>query len=115
MSHAGVGVWGECGAACGARGGFFFPPTAPAVITLSVFPPALSVITMSRGPGAVERRIADLFAATRDRALSIDVITRHAFETSRPTRAQRLSATRAAHRLLRRGVEGAQPCAAGLL
>jgi hypothetical protein len=57
---------------------------------------------MSRGPGAIERRIAELFAATSDQALGIDAITRHAFETSRPTRAQRLSATRAAHRLLRR-------------
>jgi hypothetical protein len=60
---------------------------------------------MSRGPGSIEKRIADLFAATRDRALTIDDITRAAFELSvitTPTRAQRLSATRAAHRLLRR-------------
>ena len=59
---------------------------------------------MSRGPGSIERRIADLFAATRDRALSIDDITDHAFKLrgAAPTRAQRLSATRAAHRLLRR-------------
>jgi hypothetical protein len=55
---------------------------------------------MSRGPGSVERRIADLLAATRDRALSIDEITDHAFALAgaTPTRAQRLSATRAAHR-----------------
>jgi hypothetical protein len=59
---------------------------------------------MSRGPGAIEERIAALFAATRDRALSIEEITRHAFGLDRrpPTRVQRLSATRAAHRLLRR-------------
>jgi hypothetical protein len=60
---------------------------------------------MSKGPGAIESRIADLFAATRDRALSIDEIARHAFVLRKrrmPTRAQRLSATRAAHRLLRR-------------
>jgi hypothetical protein len=58
---------------------------------------------MSRGPGAVEERIADLLAATRDRALNIDEITRHAYGLrAAPTRAQRLSATRAMHRLLRR-------------
>jgi hypothetical protein len=57
---------------------------------------------MSHGPGAVERRIADLFAATRDRALDIDTITKHTFGVDKPTRAQRLSATRAAHRLIRR-------------
>jgi hypothetical protein len=45
-----------------------------------------------------------LFAATRDRALSIDEITDNAYQLggARPTRAQRLSATRAAHRVLRR-------------
>jgi hypothetical protein len=59
---------------------------------------------MSKGPGGIEVRIADLFAATRDRALSIDEVTDHAFALKgrRPTRAQRVSATRAAHRLLRR-------------
>jgi hypothetical protein len=59
---------------------------------------------MSKGAGIVERRIADLLAATRDRALSIDEITDHAFELrgAKPTRAQRLSATRAAHRVLKR-------------
>jgi hypothetical protein len=59
---------------------------------------------MSRGPGTIERRIADLFADTRDRALSVDDICQRAFTLKdRPaTRAQRLSATRAAHRLLRR-------------
>jgi hypothetical protein len=59
---------------------------------------------MSKGPGIVEKRIADLFAATRDRALSIDEITDNAYglDGGKPTREQRLSATRAAHRLLRR-------------
>jgi hypothetical protein len=59
---------------------------------------------VSRGPGAIEKRIADLLALTRDRALSIEEITDHAFalRRARPTRAQRLSATRATHRLLRR-------------
>jgi hypothetical protein len=59
---------------------------------------------MSKGAGSVERQISDLFAATRDRALSIDDITDHAFGLAgaAPTRAQRLSATRAAHRVVRR-------------
>jgi hypothetical protein len=59
---------------------------------------------LSRGAGVIERRIADLLAATRDQALSIEAITDHAFKLrgKRPTRAQRLSATRAAHRLLKR-------------
>jgi hypothetical protein len=59
---------------------------------------------MSRGPGSIEARIGDLFAATRDRALSITDITDHAFalDGKPATRAQRLSATRAAHRVLRR-------------
>jgi hypothetical protein len=59
---------------------------------------------MSKGMGIVERRIAELFAATRDRALSIADVTDHAFKLKGrvPTRAQRISATRAAHRLLRR-------------
>ncbi len=59
---------------------------------------------MSKGPGLIERRIADLFAATRDSALSVDEICDHAFGLAGkpPTRAQRLSATRAAHRLLLR-------------
>src|SRR5216683_4489840 len=67
---------------------------------------------MSKGPGSIERRIADLFAATRDRALSIDAVTDAAFRLrgKLPTRAQRLSATRAAHRLLRR-VREARECA----
>jgi hypothetical protein len=59
---------------------------------------------MSRGPGVIEKRVADLFAATRDRALGIDEIAAHAFglNGARPSRAQRLSATRAAHRVVRR-------------
>jgi hypothetical protein len=59
---------------------------------------------MSQGPGTIEKRIADLFAATKDRALSVADVADHAFELAgRPaTRAQRLSATRAAHRLIRR-------------
>jgi hypothetical protein len=59
---------------------------------------------MSKGPGVIESRIAELFAATRDRGLSVAEIADHAFAlTGLPaTRAQRLSATRAAHRLLRR-------------
>ena len=59
---------------------------------------------MSQGPGTIEKRIADLFAATKDRALSVADIADHAFELAgRPaTREQRLSATRAAHRLVRR-------------
>jgi hypothetical protein len=63
---------------------------------------------MSRGPGTIERRIADLFAATRDCALDIETIARHAFRLrpeQLPTRAQRLSATRAAHRVVRRQCE----------
>ena len=62
---------------------------------------------MSRGAGSIERRIADLFAATADCALSVDEITRHAFAlgSRAPTRAQRLSATRAAHRAIRRAAE----------
>ena len=73
-------------------------------MSLNVSAERVSVITMSKGPGTIESRIADLFAATRDRALSIDEITDNAYGLggARPTRAQRLSATRAAHRLLRR-------------
>ena len=40
--------------------------------------PSLSVITVSKGPDVIERRIAELFAATRDRALTIDDITDNA-------------------------------------
>jgi hypothetical protein len=60
---------------------------------------------MSRGPGQIEQRIGELFAATRDRALSVSDICDHAFglNGAPATRAQRLSATRAAHRILGRG------------
>jgi hypothetical protein len=60
---------------------------------------------MSKGSGRIERRIGELFAATKDRALSVGDLARHAFELAdgvAPDRKQRLSATRAAHRLLRR-------------
>ena len=59
---------------------------------------------MSRGPGSIEARIGDLFAASQDRALSVDEIAAHAFalDGKRPTRAQRLSTIRAAHRVIRR-------------
>jgi len=64
----------------------------------------VSVITaMSRGLGQIEKRIGKLFAATKDRALSVADICDHAFELNgaTATRPQRLSATREAHRLLR--------------
>jgi hypothetical protein len=60
---------------------------------------------MSNGPGAVEARIADLLAATRDRALTVADLADNAYGLNgrrEATRAQRLSATRAAHRVLRR-------------
>jgi hypothetical protein len=63
---------------------------------------------MSRGPGEIERRIGKLFAATKDRALSVDEIAAYAFKLKGravPNRKQRLSATRAAHRVLRRAAE----------
>jgi hypothetical protein len=60
---------------------------------------------MSRGSGRVERRIVELFAATKDRALSVGDLAAHAFELADgvlPDRKQRLSATSAAHRLIER-------------
>jgi len=62
---------------------------------------------MSKGPGLIEQRIADLLAATRDRALRVDDIVDNAYALNgtKPTRAQRLSAIRAAHRLLKRVCE----------
>lgn len=60
---------------------------------------------MSKGSGRVERRIGELFAATKGRALSVSDLAAYAFELAdgvAPDRKQRLSATRAAHRLLRR-------------
>jgi DnaJ-like protein len=60
---------------------------------------------MSRGHGKVERRVGELFATTKDRALSVGDLARHAFTLgpdAAPDRKQRLSTTRAAHRLLQR-------------
>jgi hypothetical protein len=60
---------------------------------------------MSKGSGRIERCIGELFAATKDHALSVGELAAHAFglpEGVTPDRKQRLSATRAAHRLLRR-------------
>jgi hypothetical protein len=59
---------------------------------------------MSKGPGAIEKRIAGLFAGTRDQSLTVGEIADYAFALAgQPAdRAQRLSATRAAHRLLLR-------------
>ena len=64
----------------------------------------VSVIIMSKGPGAIETRIGELFAKTQDRAFTIGDLADHAFKLKgvTPSRAQRLSATRAAHRLLQR-------------
>ncbi|MBO0736884.1 MAG: hypothetical protein J2P48_09990, partial [Alphaproteobacteria bacterium] len=58
---------------------------------------------MSRGRGSIQTRIGDLFAVNRDRALSVDELADRAFALERkpPTRAQRLSAIRAAHRVIR--------------
>ena len=61
--------------------------------------------SMSKGSGRIERRIGELFAATKDRALSVGELASYAFGLADgvlPDRKQRLSATRAAHRLLRR-------------
>jgi hypothetical protein len=59
---------------------------------------------MSRGPGAIEARIGNLFAANQDRALLAEEVARHAFDLGdrSPTRSQRLSVIRAAHRVIRR-------------
>jgi hypothetical protein len=69
---------------------------------------------MSKGSGRIERRIGELFAATTDRALSVGEVAAYAFELTdgaAPDRKQRLSATRAAHRLLHRAA-GAAPAMA---
>lgn len=65
---------------------------------------------MSKGPGIIERRVEQLFETTRDRALSVADVADVAFELdgATATREQRLSATRAAHRLLRRMKETAE-------
>src|SRR3954471_18610301 len=62
---------------------------------------------MSKGPGRIEAAIIELLKNTKDRALSISDITRHAFglNGAEPTRIQRLSATRAAHRLIGRAAK----------
>jgi hypothetical protein len=59
---------------------------------------------MSHGPGAIERRIGDLFAASHDRALDIDEIIARVFDLPRAPsrRTPKLSAIRPAHRLIRR-------------
>jgi hypothetical protein len=63
---------------------------------------------MSHGPGAVERKIGDLFASVRYHAIGVDEIAARAFDLpkgAKPTRAERNSAIRAAHRLIRRLAE----------
>lgn len=62
----------------------------------------ITLIGMSRGPGSIEKRIADLLALTRDRVLDIDAITDHAFGLAGA------KATRAAHRVLRRVRENSE-------
>jgi hypothetical protein len=61
---------------------------------------------MSHGPGTIERRIGELFGK-HQRPFSVAEITDHAFDLNgkSSTRAQRLSATRAAHRLIKRTKE----------
>jgi hypothetical protein len=60
---------------------------------------------MSRGPGRLEQAIFELFKATEDKALSVADIADVAFKLKGHTasRAQRLSATRAAHSVLGKG------------
>jgi hypothetical protein len=70
---------------------------------------------MSKGPRKIERRIGELSAATKDRALSIREIAAYAFENgATPSRKQRLSATRATHRLLKRAAEAMDACETSL-
>src|SRR4051812_26862956 len=59
---------------------------------------------MSKGPGRIERRVADFLAASHDRVLTIDAIADNAYELGgrRASRAQRLAATRALHGVLAR-------------
>jgi len=60
---------------------------------------------MSRGPGQIERAIIELFVAVgQQRALSVGDLCEHAFALAGApaSRAQRISATRAAHRILQR-------------
>jgi hypothetical protein len=63
---------------------------------------------MSHGPGAVERKITELFASSHDRAIDADELVATAFgfgKDDKPTRAMRNSALRAAHRIIRRLAE----------
>jgi hypothetical protein len=58
---------------------------------------------MSRGPGKIERVLTELFACSveTDTVLTVADLCRHAFGSgSPPTRAQRISALRAAHRVI---------------
>jgi hypothetical protein len=68
---------------------------------------------MSQGAGRIESRIAELFAATRDRGLTVAELADAAFELdgATATREQRLSATRAGHRLIRRMKEADEKAA----
>jgi hypothetical protein len=65
---------------------------------------------VSQGAGAIENRIAELIAATRDRGLTVAELADFAFglDGATATRAQRLSATRAVHRLIRRMKEAGE-------
>jgi hypothetical protein len=69
---------------------------------------------MSRGPGQIEQRIGELFAATKDGAFSVAELCEVAFRLNgaTPSRAQRLSATRAGHRIVSRGSRVGDRCAA---
>src|SRR3954447_21202830 len=66
---------------------------------------------MSRGPGQIEQRILDLLSITKDDDLTVGDLCTRAFQLRRgaiPSRAQRLSATRAAHRIINRLAEARQ-------
>jgi len=67
---------------------------------------------MSRGPGRIEQRIIALFAAATDRSFSVAELCDHAYELGgkTATRAQRLSATRAAHNLIGGLAEATRQC-----
>jgi hypothetical protein len=58
---------------------------------------------MSRGPGRIERTIAELFVAHPNRAFTVADLCKHVFEADKPTLAQRGSVLRAAHAATRRG------------
>src|SRR5437867_2973225 len=59
---------------------------------------------MSRGPGWVEQRVGELFAATRNRALSVADLCDHVFRLAGTpaSRSQRISVLRAARACIRR-------------